>query len=148
MRSWPLKIILLIFLLTGCFVCLPVSAQTNGSLYLTVSIKDPYNPDFRFCTPVEPARRVRVGWRNGKVKNKISFVILPPVNDEYSLNIAVSEFESEQSNLKESSPDIKLKLEKPFAWGMVSGFVYMREAVLSTRECTELPDGTIRVQRK
>ena len=148
MRSWPLKIVLLTFLLTGCFVCVPVSAQTNGFLYLTVSIKDPYNPDFRFCTPVEPAQRVRVGWRNGKVKNKISFVILPPVNDEYSLNIAVSEFESKQSNLESSWPDIKLKLEKPFAWGTVSGVVYMREAVLSTRECIALRDGTIRVRRK
>lgn len=122
------------------FCLIPLSAslygQTKDTLTLTVEINDIYNPDFKFCTPVTLNEPVRIAWTNGKVRSKIS-MILRSVNDEYLLNFSMSEFVSKQNNLKDLPSDLKLKLDKPFAWGPISGVVYMRQVVLSSGTCTQ-----------
>lgn len=124
------------------FSCIiPLSAslfgQAKDTLTLTVEINDLYNPDFKFCTPVTLNEPVRISWTNGKVRSKISMILQRSVNEKYLLNISISEFVSKQNNLKDSSPELKIKLNKPFGWAPISGFVYNRQVVLSTGTCTQ-----------
>ena len=131
----------LVFL--SCLVPLSASilGQAKDSLNLSVKINDPYNPDFKFCTPVTVNEPFRISWTNGEVRSKISMILQRSVNDEYLLNFAMSEFVSKQNNLKDSWPDLKLKLDKPYVWGPISGFVYMRQVFLSTGACTKPEPG-------
>lgn len=118
-----------------------IPGQTKDSLNLTVQINDPYNPDFKFCTPATINEPFQISWTNGKVRNKISMILQRFENDEYLLNFAMSEFVSKENNLKDSWPNLKLKLDKPFGWGPISGFLYMRQVVLSTEACTKSEPG-------
>jgi hypothetical protein len=114
--------------------CLPVVGQRNDSLNLSVRLQDPYNPDFELCTPVRVNEPFRVTWMSGKIRSNISGILHPPISGEYPLTLTVLEWASEQSNNKDSS-EPKLKLEKPYGWGVIQSVVYTRRVVLSKDAC-------------
>ena len=114
--------------------CFSVMGQRQDSLNLSIRLQDPYNPDFELCTSVRVNEPFRVTWMSGKTRSNISGILHPPVSGEYPLTLSVSEWASEQSNSKETS-ESKLKLEKPYEWGVVQSVVYTRYVVLSKDAC-------------
>ncbi len=117
---------LAVCILVGC-VHSPV---TSDAYKLTVKLNTPYNQDFVIETPVTVGRPFELTKLNSEIKNTISGVLGPPVDDKFPLDLIVSEWESKTSNIKDT---IKLDFELDKAWsgGPVSSFVYLRTITLS-----------------
>jgi hypothetical protein len=112
--------------ITGCAV-LPTPQETY---MLTVRLQDPCNRDTTITTPVRVSEPFTVTNRNDKVQNVVSGVLKPPVGGRFPMELTVSEWESEKSNMRDTA-QLTLELGKPWSGGPVSSFVYLRTVTLT-----------------
>jgi len=112
--------------LAGC-----AHAPSSGELYtLTVELNTPYNQKFKMETVIALNEPFELTKPNGEIKNTISGVLRKPVDGKFPLELTVSEWKSERSNLKDTT-ELNLELGKAWSGGPVSSFVYGRTVTLS-----------------
>ena len=113
-------------MMTGC-----ASTPASSDVYkLTVELKTPYNTDFTMTTVITANEPFELTKPNGNIRNTISGVLRPSVDGKFPLDLTVSEWASEKSNIKDTT-ELKLELDKPWSGGPVSSFVYLRTVTLS-----------------
>ena len=104
----------------------------KGGLCLSMTLNDPYNTDVQVRLAVTINKPFQIVLDNGDVKTTISGTIHDPTDNEYPSTISVSEWASSTSNINDTS-ELRLKLDRPYGYGPVSSFVYMRTITLSQR---------------
>lgn len=109
------------------------SSNNSDSYTLTVELNTPFNKNFIIKTPVVPGTHFELTRLNGKVRNTISGVLKPPVDGKYRIDLTVSEWASEESNIKDTT-ELNLEPDKPWSGGPVSSSTYMRTVTLSKVE--------------
>ena len=123
--------LILLFVLNP--TCLATVNETEGDgLYLSISLKDPYNADLLVRTAIRIGAAFRVTVENGVVKTTISGTVDAPVDEKYPLNITVTEWASATSNNSDTT-NLSLELDRPRGYGPVSSFVYLRTVTLSKK---------------
>jgi type II secretory pathway component GspD/PulD (secretin) len=109
----------------------PASAQgPETHLHLKVLLTDPYNRHFCIEIGISMGKPFKVVTTNGDVTTTISGVVTPTADGKYSLPLYVSEWESEQSNIR-GGGDYTLELGKPAGGGFISSFAYGRSITLT-----------------
>ena len=121
---------LLIALLSFSAYGAPPEAE---SFDLSVTLATPYNHDFTMLTTVRVGQPFELTATNGAITNKASGTLQAPVEGVYPLDLTVSEWKSETSNIRDTT-QLKLELGKRWAGGPVSSFVYTRIVVLRRHE--------------
>lgn len=111
--------------------CVTPPAAHNEYL-LTVKLQDPYNRDVTITTSVMVNQPFAQTNHNEKVQNTVSGVLKPPVSGRFPLELTVSEWKSENSNIRDTT-QLTLALGKPWSGGPVSSFVYLRTVTLSKK---------------
>ncbi len=117
---------LAVCILVGC----GQSPVTSDAYKLTVKLNTPDNQDFVIETPVTVGRPFKLTKLNGEIRNTISGVLGAPVDDKFPLDLTVSEWASETSNIEDTGT-LHLELDKARSRGLVSSFVYSRTVTLS-----------------
>lgn len=108
--------------------------KSGDSYVLRVKLQDVYNRNFVMETPVMINQPFGLTNYNGKVRNTITGVLKSPVGGKFPLDLSVSEWESEKSNVRDSEPGkLYLELDKPRSCGFTSSFIYMRTVTLSKK---------------
>ena len=123
---------LLVFSVWVSLAATPAHESNKDSLYLSVTLNDPYNADFQVRLAVKVSKPFQIVLDNGEVKTTISGIIRDPIDDEYPATIAVCEWASSTSNIADTR-DVRLKLDRPSGYGPISSFVYLRTVMLSKK---------------
>jgi hypothetical protein len=124
-------LIVLLFALSP--TCLATVNEANlDAFYLSVSLNDPYNADLLVRTPIKIDAPFRITVENGDVKTTISGTVGASVDQSYQMTLTVTEWASATSNITGTS-DLRLELDKPSSYGVVSSFVYLRTVTLSKK---------------
>jgi hypothetical protein len=119
-------------LLMGC----AHSPASSDSYSLTVKLNTPYNQNVIIQTSVVPDHPFELTELNGEIKNTISGVLRPTVDGKFPIDLTVSEWKSEKSNITDTT-ELKLELDKAWSGGPISSFVYARTVTLSKEKRTE-----------
>ncbi len=96
---------------------------------LEITLVTPHNPDFTILTTISIEQSFEVTATNGLVRNTFSGTLRPPVGDKFTLDLTVSEWESERSNIKDTM-SLDLELGKPWSGGPIESFVFLRIVML------------------
>ena len=128
-RILQVNILLLILLLSAASLN-SESNHDSDRFYLRVKLQDIYNPTFEICLPIKIGKPFHVTANTGEVTNTISGTLLQPKNDKYPLDLMISEWESEKSNLKGTN-NYQLELNKSYSQGFVSSVVFNRTVTLT-----------------
>jgi hypothetical protein len=126
MNIWCL--VLAVVAIVGC----ATPPAEHEAYLLTVKLQDPYNRDVTITVPVIVNQPFVLTSSNEKVQNTVSGVLKPPVSGRFPLELTVSEWESEKSNIRDTT-QLTLDLDKPWSGGLVSSFVYLRTVTLSKK---------------
>ena len=113
-----------------------VGAQSSShidSYTLTVELNTPFNKNFIMKTFVVPGKPFELTELNGGTRNTISGVLQSPVDGKYRIDLTVSEWVSEKSNIKDTT-ELNLELDRAWSGGPVSSFMYLRTVTLSKVE--------------
>lgn len=106
-----------------------LSSNHIDSYTLTVELNTPFNKNFIMKTPVVPGKHFELTRLNGEVRNTISGMLKPPVDGKYRIDLTVSEWVSEKSNIIDTT-ELNLELDKPWSGGPVSSSTYLRTVTL------------------
>lgn len=101
--------------------------------FISVKLNDLYNPIFKIRIPIEINKQFRIVAENGNIKTTIAGTIGNSYNGKYPITLTVSEWESEKSNISDTT-QMNLELDKPVGYGPVSSFVYLRTVTLSKKQ--------------
>lgn len=124
-----LSIAILITVAAGLLAGCAHSPTASDQYTLTVQLNTPFNQEFTIVTPVVLNKPFGVTRLNGEIKNTISGVLNQPIDNEYPINLTVSEWASEKSNIK-ATIDLNLELDKPNSFSTVSSIVYIRTVTI------------------
>src|SRR5215475_3306942 len=122
----------LVIVFSGAFAG-SVAETSQDLFYLSVRLQDPYNSDLETRIPIKVDKSFQVTTDNGEIKNTISGRLHAPEGTKYPLTLTISEWASEQSNVKDSC-ELQLEIDKPWSIGVVSSLVYERTVVLSKKK--------------
>jgi hypothetical protein len=104
----------------------------KDSYDLMIMIQDPYNPRLEIHRRIKVGKRFKLVRHNGRTKTTISGKLYPVEAAKFPLAFWMREWYSKTNNL-EGSKKLHLEIGKPFAFGEISGIVYMRTLTLKPR---------------
>ena len=100
------------------------SAQPDAESFdLEVTLATPYNHDFTMQTTLCVEQSFELLATNGGITNTVSGILHAPTNGVYPLDLTVSEWKSDKSNISDTTT-LKLELGKMSGYGTVSSFLY------------------------
>ena len=129
--------IICIAALAGIIVGCATTPSSSDVYQLTVEMNTPYNKQFTIATDITPNEPFELTKRNGDIRNTISGVLRPPVDGKFPLDVTVSEWASEKSNIK-GTTELKLDLDTPWSGGLIASSVYARTVTLSKSQQHEM----------
>ena len=138
-RSPGRSALCLVFVAVAIAGC-ATSPTTPESYLLTVRLQDPYNRDVTITTPVAVDQPFAITNRNDQVQNVITGILKPPVDSRFPMELTVSKWKSEISNMRDKE-QLSLVLDKPWSSSLVSSVMYLRTVTL-TKMGTFRPKGT------
>jgi hypothetical protein len=103
------------------------------SFDLEITLNTPFNHDFTMLTTVRIGQPFELTATNGAVTNRVSGTLRAPASGAYPLDLTVSEWASEKSNLRDTTK-LTLELGKTSGFGPVSSFLYVRQVTLRRHE--------------
>jgi hypothetical protein len=125
-------------MLATLFAIIAIGAESPApapeSYDFEVSLLTPSNKDFTMLTTIQVNQPFEMEATNGRVRNKVSGTLQSPKEGKYLIDIMVYEWESEMSQMKNTS---KFELELGKASGdrlEISSFVYIRHFTLRRYE--------------
>jgi hypothetical protein len=118
-------------LMAGTGAC--TAAKNSADTYiLTTRLQSPYNRDFTFSTPITIHTPFAALSRNGDVRNAISGILAPSGDGAFSLDITLSEWMSDESNIVETRNAV-LRLNEPLSYSSISSVACTRTLTLSKK---------------
>jgi len=115
---------------------LPIAGFTQPvaeSFDLEITLMTIYNHDFTMQTTVRTDQPFVITATNGSITNTASGTLRAPTNGLYPLELTVSEWSSDKSNISDPT-ELNLELGKTWGGGPVSSFVFMRHGTLRKHE--------------
>jgi hypothetical protein len=128
-----LSMVILITVAAGLLAGCAHSPRSSDQYTLTVQLNTPFNQEFTIVTPVVLNKPFEVTRLNGEIKNTISGVLDQPLDSKYPINLTVSEWASEKSNIK-GTTEQNLELDKPCSFCTVFSIAYIRTVTLSKKK--------------
>ena len=116
-------------IIMGC----ATTPESRDVYTLTVELNTPFNKKFTMATVVTPNEPFELTKLNGDIKNTISGILRPPLDGKFPIDLTVSEWKSEKSNIK-GTTELNLELDKPWSGGPVPSFMYLRTVTLSKKK--------------
>ena len=114
--------------ITGCaHTPAPKDAYT-----LTVELNTPYNEGYTMAAVIALDEPFELTKLNGDINNTLSGVLRPSVDGRFPLDLTVSEWESEKSNIT-GSTGFEVELDKPWSGGPIASFFFAKTVTLSKR---------------
>jgi hypothetical protein len=122
------------FLLAVLLPVVAYGAQPDvESFDLEIALITPYNHDFTMLTTVRTGQPFELTATNGAITNRVSGTLHAPVSGAYPLDLTISEWASEKSNIRDTTK-LNLELGKSYGFGPVSSFLYLRQVTLRRHE--------------
>lgn len=119
MTARRVAICFILILLAPCIF----GKTTSSGLWLSVKIRDRYNPEFAVCAAIDYEAPLEIQWMSKPVRSKIVGQLARPGAGVYPLTFSLEEWANEESQFS-STEGLRLKLETPNEEGIVASSLF------------------------